>query len=343
MRNVKLVTGGSGFLGMHMARALIDRGDRVRILDVEEPEKGIMERTEFIKSDIRDFDAVIRACKGVDAVYHAASVVPISKAGKEFYEINAGGTRNLLEAALQNKVSKVIHISSSSVYGDPKKGEVIDEDFRISPVGKYGKSKWEAEKLCFEYMKKGLTITIIRPRTVLGPGRLGIFSVLFDWVRRGRKIYIIGNGDNIFSFVSARDLVDACIKAEERCGNHIFNIGNEDRTVIRDDLEFLIKHANSDSRIFPLNAKASKFILKLLDKTGISPVTEFHYTAADKEYVFDVSRAKKMLGWEPRDSNRKMLMDTYDWYLHNRRNLREGKKHRFLQNQGILKLLGLFS
>ncbi|MAG08676.1 epimerase [Candidatus Woesearchaeota archaeon] len=345
MTETCLVTGGSGFFGTHLVRKLLEKKRKVRVFDIAEPEEGVRGKVEFFKGDIRDFDSVNKTCKNIDVVYHTVAVVPISKAGKKFDEINAGGTRNILEAALRNKVKSFVHISSTAIYKVPKKGDVITEDYPIMPVGDYGRAKYHAEKICFEYMKKGLNITILRPRTIIGTGRLGIFSILFDWIRRGKNIYILGNGNNLFSYVSASDLAEASILASKKGFGLFLNIGAEEYGTFKGDLKKLVRYAKSKSRFVTINAELTRLILQVLDKIGLSPLTEWHYKTVDKEYVFDVSKAKKVLGWKPKDSNERMFKDTYDWYLKNYKQLdkRIGTTHRFSAKQGILKLLKLFS
>jgi nucleoside-diphosphate-sugar epimerase len=345
MSRLDLVTGGSGFVGTELVEHLLKRGRRVRIFDRVEPDKSVKDKVEFFRGDIRDFEAVNKACKGVEVVYHTVAVVPISKSGQGFERINAGGTRNVLEAAMRNGVKSVVHMSSSSVYKIPKKGDIITEDYPCEGVGQYGRSKYHAEQICHEYMKKGLKISIIRPRTILGIRRLGIYSILFDWISRGKNIYIFGKGDNLFSYVSNSDLAEATILASKKGHGETFNVSAEEYGTYRGDIERLIKKVGSKSKVISLNATLCRVALRLLDKIGLSPLSEWHYETVDKEYVFDISKAKRMLGWKPRDSNEKMFLQAYKWYLKNRKTVekRFGTRHRLATRQGILKLLRFFS
>ena len=319
----------------------------MRILDTAEIEDEKIEAVvEYVRADVRDARAVAEACQDVEVAFHNAALVPLARAGKGYQVTNVSGTRNVLDACSQAKVRKVVHISTSSVYGVPVKLP-IDESTQLTPLGRYGKSKYQAERLCQAYKQKGMDISIIRPRTILGPGRLGILQVLFDWVRRGRKFYIIGSGNNRFQLVSARDLADACYLASFKdCFQEDFNIGAEQFTTLRIDLEGLAKHADTGSRIVSIHPGIARPCLKALDWLRLSPFVDYHYHILDREFFFDVTKARKMLAWTPADSNLGMLTETYDWYLKNFRELnsRTGQTHRRSVKQGwFLRWLGRYS
>lgn len=318
-----LVTGGSGFAGSHIINRLLELKNNVISIDIAEPSKEIKSKIDFKKIDIRDFDDVKKACKDVDHIFHNVALVPISKADKLYDQVNAGGTKNILQAALENNVKSVVHLSSSAVYKIPKKGDVISEDFTIEPVSSYGEAKYHAEEICFEYMKKGLSISIIRPRTMLGADRLGIYSILFDWILNNKKVYILGDGSNKFSYISIKDLVEAIILCTEKGLGEIFNISTNVYGSYRSDLEELIQYAGSKSKIIPINASFCRTILKILDKINLSPLAEWHYKTVDKEYVFDISKAEKILGWKPKDSNKKVFRESYDWFKENYHSLKK--------------------
>jgi len=340
-----LVTGGSGFFGTHLVRYLLSKRRKVRVLDIVEPDKSVKDKVEFVKGDIRNFNIVSNACKNVDTVYHTVAVVPISKSGKKFDQINAGGTKNTCKAALRNKVRAFVHLSSSAIYKIPKKGDIITENYPIMPVSDYGRAKWHAEKICMNYMKKGLNISIIRPRTILGIERLGLYSILFNWIHLGKKVYIFGKGDNLFSYISATDLAEACYLASKKRVLETFNIGTDEYGTYRGDLRKLIKHARSKSKIIPINATLCRVLSMILDKMGVSPLAEWHYRTVDKEYVFDCSKAKKILGWKAKDSNEKMLFESYDWFVKHYKEFKNqyGKKHRLPIKEGIIHLIKYFS
>ena len=280
-----------------------------------------------------------RICKGIDKIIHTVAKVPISKAGKEFWEVNVGGTKNILEAALKNKVKKVVHISTSAVQFSDK--NPVDEYDSYNPIGPYAKSKLDGELVCKEYLKKGIYIDIIRPRTVLGAGRLGIFDIFFGWISEGSNIYILGNGKNKIQFLHSKDLAECCYLSSLKKGSYIFNIGSKEFSSLREDLGYLLKHTNTKSKIVSFPVIPSIMILRVLDVLRLSPLASWHYLTFHKDFYFNNRRAKEILGWEPKYGNKEIFTSAYDSYLEMKKNKRDnyGTSHRKPLKKGILKLL----
>jgi len=338
-----LVTGGSGFFGIPLVKGLFGNGYSVRVIDMEElREPEISSNVDFIKGDIRDKEIVHNACKGVDYLIHNAAIMPISRAKKKvFWEINVGGTRNVLEEALVNHVRKTIFISSSALYGIPKEIP-ITENTEFNPVCDYGRSKMEAEKVCNEYRDKGLNIIILRPRTIVGRGRLGIFQILYSWIADNKNIYIIGKGDNRFSFLSERDLVSACVLSiKNDCENEDFNLGADGFKTVKEDLQDLITYAGSSSKIIAIPAGLARSVLGVLDLFNLVPFTPLHYKTPDKPFYFDTSKAETILGWHSGMTNSDMLKDSYDFYLAGRKDIDAdfGITHKKSVRQKFLRIL----
>ncbi|MEK6820737.1 MAG: NAD-dependent epimerase/dehydratase family protein, partial [Nanoarchaeota archaeon] len=334
-----LVTGGSGFCGVEIVKFLLHKKEKVRVLDIEPLPEELRGKVEFIQADIRDKKKVDEACKNIDRIIHTVAKVPISKAGKEFWGVNVEGTRNVLEAALKNKVKKVVHISTSAVQFLPSP---VDEYAPYKPIGDYAKSKLDGELVCREYIKKGLDVDIIRPRTVLGTGRLGIFDIFFGWISKGKNIYILGNGKNKIQFLHSEDLASCCYLSSLKKGSNIFNIGSKDFSSLREDLQWLLNYADTGSKIISMPTNFSIMILKLLDVLHLSPLASWHYLTFHKDFYFTNERAKKVLGWKPRYGNREIFKISYDSYLKNKSRMNKyGTSHRKPLKQGILKLLKL--
>lgn len=338
-----LVTGGSGFCGVEIVKFLLKKGKTVRVLDIEPPPEELQNKNiEFIKADIRDRQKVFDACKGIERAIHTVAKVPISKAGKEFWQVNVQGTKNLLDAALKNKVKKVVHISTSAVQFTNK--NPVDEYDSYNPVGPYAKSKLRGELLCKNYIKKGLDIDIIRPRTVLGTGRLGIFDIFFGWISEGKNIYLIGKGKNKIQFLHAEDLASCCYLSSLKKGSSIYNIGSREFSTLKDDLQFLLSYAGTGSKIISLPIALSIMSLKFLDILRLSPLASWHYLTFHKDFYFSNERAKKILGWQPKYNNKETFKISYDSYLQMKKNKKDyGTSHRKPLKQGVLKLLRLFS
>jgi len=336
MTNV-LVTGGSGYFGSVLVLRLREQGAKVSVFDLEDAEDRPRDVT-FVRGDICDEKAVSSACKGMDLVYHCVAMVPLAKDAEKFWSVNREGTKNLLKACLEAGLPKVVHISSSAVFGVPEKNPV-DDTVKPRPQEDYGKAKLAAEDLCLEYAGKGLDVTIIRPRTIMGPGRLGIMQIIFEWVRQGRNIPVLGKGDNLYQFIHADDLASACIKAAAQKGSQVYNIGAEKFRTMRETLEGLIAHAKTKSRVVSLPVRPATAVMKLTSRLGLSPLGPYHYLMYARSMYFDLTRAKKELEWSPKYGNVDMFCQSYDWYLENRERvlkIQGASHHRRPARQGIL-------
>ena len=333
------ISGGAGFLGLHLARRLLADGHEVRTLDVVPLDEAELERSvQELRGDVRDRDRVRGLVAGADVVVHAAAALPIQASRDSIRSVNVGGTENLLLASRDGGVGRVVFISSTAVYGVPEK-HPIEEDDPLVGVGWYGESKIDAEALC---RVAGVDTTIIRPKTFIGPERLGVFEILFDWIREGRRIYILGQGSNRYQLLGVEDLVDAIVRAATvpEAAGQTFNVGATEFGTVRSDLQALIDHAGSRSRLQPVPVKPAELALRALELLRLSPLAEWHYKTAHKDSFVDVSRAQRVLGWQPRLSNRAALIGTYDWYLANRGRIgAAGVTHRVRWNQQALGLL----
>ncbi len=194
--------GGAGYFGELLSQQLLAKGHEVRVLDLNLPDLGDVEA---VCADIRDFDAVLDACRGIDAVFHNVAQVPLAKDRGQFWSVNRDGTRILLDAARQAGVGKVVYTSSSAVFGIPE-AVPVTIDTRPNPGEDYGRAKLAGEDLCRAANAGGLDVSIIRPRTILGHGRLGIMQILFDWVATGRDVPVFDGGHSTYQFVHADDL-----------------------------------------------------------------------------------------------------------------------------------------
>jgi nucleoside-diphosphate-sugar epimerase len=335
--DLTLVTGGAGYFGCVIAEKLLRRGERVRVFDIakmDTPPAGF----EVVQGDIRDRAAVERACEGVAVIHHNVAQVPLAKDRQAFFSVNRDGTENLLRAALSRGVRKVIHTSSSAVFGAPTHNPVT-ESTPPRPQEAYGAAKLEAEKLAQQYAKRGLDVTIVRPRTIMGHGRLGIMQILFEWIRQGRPIPVLDGGRNTYQFVHADDLAEACILASERRGADIYNIGADRFGTMRETLEGVIEHAKSRSRIVSVPMGPTVLAMNAASRLGLSPLGAYHSLMYGRSMYFDVDKAKRELGWSPRVGNVEMFCESYDWYIAHREEVlgRAGASHhRSPVKQGIL-------
>ena len=254
--------------------------------------------------------------------------------------MNVDGARVTIDAALAAGVRRVVLISSTAVYGVPER-HPIDETDPLVGVGHYGESKIEAERLCEGYAARGLETVVVRPKTFVGPERLGVFEILFDWIREGRRIPILGSGENRYQLLAVEDLVDAVVRClDAPVAGEALNVGAGTFGTVRQDLEALIGHAGSRSRLRPVPARPAELALRALELARLSPLAEWHYRTAHKDSFVSIEKARSLLGWEPQLSNAQTLCATYDWYLAHRDELRAaGTTHRVPWNQRALGLL----
>lgn len=308
-----LVTGGTGFLGSHLAAALERAGWEVRLLDLNPPEAGTPER-ELVRADVRDAGAVRRAVAGCEAVIDNAALVPVSRASRRDYRsVNAGGCRTTLEAA-RAEGAYALHVSSSAIYGVPAELPVTERT-PLAPFEPYGESKAEAERVVAEQRELGLSVASLRPRTLLGAGRLGIFDTIFARVAAGKAVPLFGPGDNLVQMCDVEDFCAAALAAIERRASGDYNIGAERFGTARQAIEELIVHAGTGARVRPIPVWAIRGVLWPLNLVDSSPFGVWHWRSAPAAFYFDLHKAGAELGWRPRRSNAEALIGAYEHYL----------------------------
>jgi nucleoside-diphosphate-sugar epimerase len=341
-----LVTGGAGFLGINLIRHLLAQGQRVTSLDIAEFKyEDVKNEVNIITGDIRDENAVADALKGIDIVVHGAAALPLYPE-RDILSTNIEGTRIVLQQSYNKKVEKVIHISSTAVYGIPDHHPLREND-ALSGVGPYGKSKVAAESICMEFLERGMNIPILRPKSFIGPERLGVFAMLYEWAHEGRNFPILGKGDNFYQYLDVADLCDAiwlCATLPHKEVNDIFNVGAEKFGTPRTDFQAILDYAGNGGSIVSLPQAPVIFMLQCFEKLGISPLYEWIYKTAGKDSYVSIEKAKRILGFEPKYSNRDALIRNYKWYLDNlsRMSKSAGVTHRTPWQQGILTLAKLF-
>ncbi len=338
-RATALVTGGSGYFGSLLVQRLVDAGHHVRVLDLHEADDRPAE-VEMVIGDVRDDAAVGRAVAGCDVVFNSVAQVPLARDEQLLRSVNVDGTALLLNHAQRLGVRKVVHISSSAVFGVPASNPVLPSTVP-SPVEAYGHAKLAAEWACLEAVSKGLDVTIIRPRTILGHGRLGIFGILFEWVADGADIFVLGKGDNRYQFLHADDLTAVCMLAAKAPGAAVFNAGTDRFGTMRESLESLCTHAGTGSQVRSLPVRPAEAMMKAAATAHLAPFAPYHWLMYSKSLWFDIDHVGDTLGWQPKWSNEEMLADSYDWFLRNRGDTAGfGRSHhRTIAKQGALRLL----
>jgi nucleoside-diphosphate-sugar epimerase len=336
-----LVTGGAGFLGINLCRYLLARGHAVRSLDAAAFEYPERNRVEAIQGDIRDRDVVDRAMQDVEIVVHAAAALPLSRK-QDIFSTDVEGTRILLESAFQHGVARFIFISSTAVYGIPDHHPLIEED-PLRGVGPYGQAKIDAEALCTAWRARGRCVPILRPKSFLGPERLGIFELLYDWAYDRRNFPVLGRGANRYQLLDVEDLcraIELCATLDRERVNDTFNVGAREFGTMREGFQAVLDRAGHGKRVIGLPARPAIFALKLLERLGLSPIYRWIYDTAARESFVSTERIERKLEFVPRYSNREALLRNYDWYVEHRREIAGtvGVSHRTPWKKGALRL-----
>ena len=283
--------------------------------------------------------------KGNNLVVHCAAALPLYKK-EDIFSTDVDGTKNVLEEAFLNNVKKFVHISSTAVYGIPDHHPLYEDD-KLDGVGPYGKAKIMAESLCLEYRKKGMCIPILRPKSFIGPERLGVFAIFYEWAKDGKNFPMIGNGKNRYQLLDVEDLCEAiylCLTKSEDVVNDTFNIGAKDFTTMKEDYQSVLDYAGFNKKIITFPDFIVILPLRILEFLHLSPLYKWVYETASKDSFVSIEKAEKKLGFIPKYSNKDALIRNYKWYLENIENIKgeSGISHRVPWKQGVLKLIKLF-
>ncbi|OPL08240.1 MAG: epimerase [delta proteobacterium ML8_F1] len=341
------ITGGAGFLGINLVRYLLERDYEVvsyDIADFDYPERH-HRKLRILKGDIRDSGALLEAMRDSDMVVHGAAALPLYSE-EDIFSTEVDGTLRVLEAAETLGIQRCVMISSTAVYGVPDKSPLYEEDPLVG-VGPYGKAKIAAEKHCLDFRERGMCVPVIRPKSFIGPERLGVFALLYDWARDGRHFPVIGRGDNKYQLLDVYDLcqaIEGCLTLDRHRVNDTFNIGAESFTTIKEDFQAVLEAAGHGRRVMGFWAAPVIMLLRVLAYCHLSPIYQWVYETASKDSVVAVTKAKKQLDFNPVYSNKEALVRNYLWYLEHYEEFKaaEGISHRVPWKQGILKLAKQF-
>ncbi len=338
-----LVTGGSGFAGNCIARTLC-ADEEVINADIWQDQTQ-PSQIRFVSCDVTDREQVRAAMQGVDIVHHNAALVPLTKSDKKFWHVNVEGSKTVAEEAVKAGAKYFIHMSSSAIYGLPDCP--ITDKTPLSPIEIYGRSKLAGELAIRECLKNTSTkLIVIRPRTILGGSRLGIFQILFEWIKENKNVYVIGSGDVKFQFVHIADLMSCYMLAMKLGREGIYNVGTDKFGTLREVLEKTINYAGSSSKVVSLPEKLSISALKTLDLFNLCPLAPWHYLTYHKAFYFDTQPLLE-LGWKADYSNEAMFRESYDFYLKSSEGVNNQAHaqaiHRKPVKQKLLKFLKYFS
>jgi nucleoside-diphosphate-sugar epimerase len=342
------ITGGAGFFGTVLKKYLAEEGAESVIYDLV-PDTDKVKNTVAIQGDLCDraqLEDCFKKYSPFEVVYHVAAQLAHSVKDRDFlWRSNVDGTKNVVEMAIKYKVPHLVFTSSNCLWGIPM-GRKIAEDDPPHPVEIYGKSKWEGEKILLNY-KDSINITIIRCPTITDAGRLGLLSILFEFIEENRKVYLVGGGDNVYQFIYARDLADACLKAYEKTTTtELFNIGSDNVKSLREVYQYVIEKAGSSSKLVSLPKAPTLLAMKFCYKLGLSPLGPYQYKMISEGFVFDTQKIKTMLDWKPTLTNEEMLLKAYVYYKEHKellQNAQELSAHKQGAKMGIIKVLKYLS
>lgn len=339
------ITGGSGFLGINMARYLLERGHEVVSYDLLPFDYPEQDQIKWIIGDIRNKPFLKESMTGSDIVIHCAAALPLYSA-EDIRTTDIDGTRNVCESAKENGIKRMIHISSTAVYGIPDHHPLFETD-KLDGVGEYGKAKIEAEKICEEFRTQGLIIPILRPKSFIGPERLGVFALFYDWACTGHGFPMIGSGENRYQLMDVEDFCSGiylCSTSEEEKVNDTFNFGAKDFTTMKEDYQAVLDRAGFGKKISGFPAWPMIWALRFLELLHLSPLYKWVYETASKDSFVSIDKAQNILGWNPKFSNKNALVRNYEWYLKNKDNFKgeSGVNHRVPWKQGILAFAKVF-
>lgn len=341
-----LVTGGAGFLGINLIRYLLERGHKVVSYDIAEftyPERPQI--TEVI-GDIRDkrsVDAAMVAIDGkpVDCVIHTAAALPLYSE-QDIFSTDIDGLRNVFQSAQEHGIQRVVHISSTAVYGIPDHHPLLETD-KLDGVGPYGISKVKAEGIAAAYRALGMTVPIIRPKSFVGPERLGVFALFYDWAKDGKNFPVLGSGNNRYQLLDVEDLCAAiylCCTLPAEQVNDVFNIGAAEFTTLKEDYQAVLDYAGFGKHMVPIPASPAIWTLRILDKAHLSPLYKWVYETVTEDSFVSIEKAQTKLGWQPQYSNKQAMIRNYQWYLEHLQDFegQSGVSHRVPWKQGALSI-----
>jgi len=341
------ITGISGFLGINLVRFFLEQdGITLSGIDLEPFDYPELDQINFTRGDIRDVDTLSRAMAGADVVVHCAAALPLYPP-EEIFSTDVQGTRNVLTEAQKIGVKRFIHISSTAVYGVPDHHPLYETDPKYG-VGPYGEAKVQAEEVCEEFRANGMCVSILRPKSFVGPERLGVFAIMYEWAEEGRNFPMIGNGRNRYQLLDVEDLCRAiglCIQQDAAVANDTYNIGAGEYTTMYEDYQAVMDAAGQGKRIVTFPAGPVILALRILEKLNLSPLYPWIYETAATDSFVSIEKAQQQLGYAPRYSNKQAMLRNFAWYRENIDKLRSaqgGVTHRVPWKQKALKLVKVF-
>jgi UDP-glucose 4-epimerase len=343
-----LVTGGEAYFGRLLIPALLKHG--FSCVSIDQREGGWNDpRVEFIRADVVDPAALKASLKGgrPDVIFHLASQIDFAaKSQRTLFHNNVDSTRAVADFGRAYRVPKIIFTSSNSVFLGNRLQRPITEVDEPIPTDEYGVSKVESEKILAACATDFDAISIRCPN-IMDAGRLGMLSILFDFVREGRKCWLLGDGRIWHQCIYAQDLIDACLKAVYYHRSDVFHIGSDNVPCIREMYQNVIDRARTGARVASLPTRLALPAMKLSYRLRLSPLGPYQFRMLTRDFVFDTTKIKAALGWSPTLDNSQMLYKAYEYYLSHWLEILTSAGHSanggMIRNLGVVGLLKLIS
>jgi nucleoside-diphosphate-sugar epimerase len=320
-----LVTGANGFVGAALCRKLVERGDRVRGLVRSTSDLSLLEEVpvERVVGDLDDPFSLVDAAQGVEVIYHVAAAVSDWGALAYFRRVNVEGTKNVLEAAVQDGVGRFVYVSSAAVHSFIDAQDMDERSPQLPTPFPYCRSKREAEALVLGYHERGeIAVTIVRPGDVYGPGDRVALLRLSRLLELGLMAHV-GQGEKLGAFTYVENLADGLILAGtvEQAAGEVYVITDGVRLTWRTYFEKLTSALEvSRPRIFlspalmQAAASALEFVYRLFHARHRPPITRYLVTHLSKDFHFSIEKARRELGYEPRVGIDEAVERTAGWY-----------------------------
>lgn len=336
------ITGGAGFLGTIVLEMLLAKGYQCVSMDLH-PHSIEHPALTTIQGDISYYEQLLPIFEQhqFSAIIHCAALLAHGSIDKnKLWDANVVATEHIAALAVKYHIKKIIFTSSNCLWAENLHRMITEEDFP-RPIELYGKSKLAAEKILMAYQDK-IQIIIFRCPTIIDAGRMGLLAILFEFIKEGRKVYVVGKGDNQYQFIYAQDLANAIFMSLSYNKSNIFNIGSDNVKSLYDVFAYVIKKAGTGARMASLPKSLTLNMMKLAYLLGLSPLGPYHYKMIAEDFIFDTKKIKKELGWQPTLTNEEMLWQGYQYYLTNSERLSSAQSvsaHKKPAKMGMIRLL----
>ncbi len=315
---VDLITGGAGIVGTHLAEALCHAGRTVRVLDLKRwpcYPPGVVQ----IIGDVRDSTTLREASLGVDCVYHLSTLINHDRVSPAvFRSVIVDGGENVVRVAERAGARRIVIFTTTEVYGHLSPGPRAEEG-HYRPLDEYGRAKVALEEACFRMAERGSQLCIIRPPVIVGPRfQFSPLPRLFELFRHNWPVPVAGDGGFRIQCVHVDDAVSIAMTAAHRADavGEAFNVGSSETPSYRELMVALRRHIGSSSPLVHLPLRSTLRMMRLANRfTSPLFLEPGQFEIMGEDYLLDLSKAERLLGWKPTRTNFEAFRDAYDWYL----------------------------